>query len=68
MQELLPTEILEGHAQRGGFSRWIAKVFGDQSLAAAIRNVEEQFRRGRVPNLSQALIRPIRERYDCPLD
>ncbi|MEO8351892.1 MAG: hypothetical protein ABI680_09175 [Chthoniobacteraceae bacterium] len=64
MQERLPVEALEGHAERGDFSRWIAKVFGDQPLAAAIRKVEERFRRGRVPNLSQALIKPIRDRYE----
>jgi hypothetical protein len=64
MQERLPAEALEGHAQRGDFSRWIAKVFGDQPLAAAIRKVEEQFRRGREQSLSQALVKPIRDRYD----
>lgn len=64
MQEQLPAEALEGHAQRGDFSRWIAKVFGDQPLAVAIRKVEEQFRRGREQNLSQALIKSIRDRYD----
>ena len=64
MQQRLPVAALEGHAQRGDFSRWIAKVFGDQPLAAAIRKVEEQFRRGRCGNLSKALIKPIRERYE----
>ena len=64
MQERLPAEALEGHAQRGDFSRWIAKVFGDQPLAAAIRKVEDHFRKGRVKQLSKALIKPIRERYE----
>ena len=64
MQERLPPEALEGHAQRGDFSRWIAKVFGDQPLAAAIRKVEDRFRKGRVQQLSEALIKPIRERYE----
>ena len=64
MQERLPAEALEGHAQRGDFSRWIAKVFGDQPLAAAIRKVEERFRKGGVKQLSKALIKPIRERYE----
>lgn len=64
MQEQLPAAALEAHAQRGDFSRWIAKVFGDQPLAAAIRKVEDRFCRGEVPNLSRALIKPIRERYD----
>ena len=64
MQERLPIEALAGHAQRGDFSRWIAKVFGDQPLAAAIRKAEERFRRGRVKQLSKALIKPIPERYE----
>lgn len=64
MQERLPAEALAGHAQRSDFSRWIAKVFGDQPLAREIRKIEEQFRRGRLQNLSQALIKPIRDRYE----
>ena len=64
MQERLPIEAIEGHAQRGDFSRWIAHVFGDQPLAAAIRKVEQRFRRGKEKELPQALIKPIRERYD----
>ena len=64
MQERLPAEALEGHAQRGDFSRWIAKVFGDQPLASAIYKVEERFREGRVKQLSKALVDPVRERYE----
>ena len=64
MQEQSPLEALEAHAQRGDFSKWIAKVFGDQPLAAAMRKVEDRYRRGGVANLSQALIKPIRDRYE----
>ncbi|HET9888169.1 MAG TPA: HAD hydrolase family protein, partial [bacterium] len=64
MQERLPAEALAGHAQRGDFSRWIAKVFGDQPLASAIYKVEERFRKGRVKELSNSLIEPVRERYE----
>lgn len=64
MQECLPAEALEAHAKRGDFSNWIAKGFGDQPLAAAIRKVEEKFREGLLPNLSQALIKTVRDRYD----
>jgi hypothetical protein len=64
MQQRLPLEALAGHAKRGDFSRWIAKVFGDQPLAAAIRDVEKRFREGRVKKLANALIKPIRERYE----
>ena len=64
MQQRLPAAALEGHAQRGDFSRWVADVFGDQPLAAAIRKIERQYRRGGVANLSESLIKPIRERYE----
>lgn len=64
MLVLLPAEALEAHAKRSDFSNWIAKVFGDQPLAAAICKVEENLREGGLPNLSQALIKPIRDRYD----
>jgi len=64
MQEVLPVEALEGHAQRGDFSRWIAQVFGDQPLAAAIQKVEDRVRRGKVENLPKALINPILDRYE----
>ena len=64
MQQRVPDESLSGHAERGDFSRWIAKVFGDQPLAAAIGKVEERFREGRVKELRSALIKPIRERYE----
>jgi hypothetical protein len=39
-------------------------VFGDQPLAAAIRKIEKQYRHGGVANLSESLIKPIRERYE----
>lgn len=64
MQRHLPPEALAGHAQRGDFSRWIAKVFGDQPLADAIGRVERRFREGRVKQLPHALVRTIRERYE----
>lgn len=66
MQQRLPIEALAGHAERGDFSRWIAKVFGDQPLAAAIGKVEGRFRKGVITDLSDALIQPIRERYEVP--
>jgi hypothetical protein len=64
IQQQLPAAALEGHAQRGDFSRWVADVFGDQPLAAAIRRIEKEFRRGSVANLSESLIKPIRECYE----
>ena len=64
MQQRLPAAALEGHAQRGDFSRWVADVFGDQPLAAAISEIEKRYRHGGVTNLSESLIKPIRERYE----
>jgi hypothetical protein len=60
----LPKASIEGHTRNGDFSRWIADVFGDQSLATALRQVERQYRRGQVPDLVESLIAPIRERYE----
>jgi hypothetical protein len=62
--ERAPHDSLEGHARRCDFSRWIADVFGDQPLAAAIRKVERRHRRGEITSLRAALIAPIRERYE----
>ena len=64
LQQRLPLEALEGHAERGDFSRWIADVFGDQPLAAALCSVEKRFREGHVKLLPDALIKPIRDRYE----
>jgi hypothetical protein len=64
IQDRLPAAAIEGHARRGDFSRWIAEVFADHLLADEIRKVEKQFRRGRVANLSESLVKPIRERYE----
>ncbi len=63
-QSRLQVEPIEEHARRGDFSRWIAKVFGDQPLAEATAEVEKKFREGHVENLSTALCRPILDRYE----
>jgi len=59
----LSSSTLEGHAQRGDFSRWIRDVFGDEPLAVKIRQVEKDFRKGRIANLAQSLAAPIHQRY-----
>ena len=64
LQARLPANVIEGHARRGDFSRWIGKVFGDHPLAAEISEAEERFRQGLVPKLAEALSRPISERYE----
>ena len=60
----LPMASIDGHTRNSDFSRWIADVFGDQPLAAEMRKVERQYRRGQVTNLVKSLIAPIRERYE----
>ena len=61
--ESLPIATIGGHAKHGDFSCWIGQVFGDQPLAAAIAEVEEQYRLGHLTDLAKELVRPIRERY-----
>jgi hydroxymethylpyrimidine pyrophosphatase-like HAD family hydrolase len=38
--------VLDGHARRGDFSRWIAEVFHDHPLASDVRKVEQRYRLG----------------------
>jgi hydroxymethylpyrimidine pyrophosphatase-like HAD family hydrolase len=64
LQARLPTPALEGHARRGDFSRWIGNVFGDEPLAVQIRQVEKDFRQGRIANLPDSLAAPIHQRYE----
>jgi hypothetical protein len=64
LQARLPAAALEGHARRGDFSRWIRNVFGDEPLAVEIRQVEKDFRQGRIANLSESLAAPIHQRYE----
>jgi len=60
----VPTGVLDGHARRGDFSRWIAEVFQDHPLASDIRKVEQRYRLGYVSDLRGELARAIRERYE----
>jgi hydroxymethylpyrimidine pyrophosphatase-like HAD family hydrolase len=64
LQERLPAAALEGHARRGDFSRWVRNVFGDEPLAVEIRQVEKDFRQGRIANLAESLATPIHQRYE----
>ncbi len=59
-----PDASVHGHLRRGDFSRWIADVFGDQPLAAAIRKVERRHRLASTSNLRNAVVAAIRERYE----
>jgi hydroxymethylpyrimidine pyrophosphatase-like HAD family hydrolase len=56
--ETLSLAVLEGHARRGDFSRWIANVFHDHVLASAIRKVEQRYRLGHTQNLYLSLAYP----------
>jgi hypothetical protein len=62
----LPPQVLEGHAQRGDFSRWILDVFRDHPLSSRIRKLEEEYRLGQVQDLAPPLAALIRERCDRP--
>ena len=64
MMARLPAASIDGHTRNSDFSSWIADVFGDQPLAAELRKVEREYRRGQVTNLVESLIAPIRERYE----
>lgn len=59
-----PPAVLNEHAHRGDFSRWIADVFRDHFLASDIRKVEQRFRLGHIRDLSDSLVKLIQERYE----
>lgn len=55
---------LRGYLTRGDFSRWIADVFGDRSLADELRRHEERYRRGEDADSVPEIAAAIRARYD----
>jgi hydroxymethylpyrimidine pyrophosphatase-like HAD family hydrolase len=59
-----PPAVLDGHAYRGDFSRWIADVFRDHFLASDIRKVEQRYRLGHIHDISDSLVKLIQERYE----
>jgi len=62
--ENLPAGVLDGHARRGDFSRWIADVFHDHPLASDLRKLEQRCRLGYVGNLPTELAGSVRKRYE----
>jgi hypothetical protein len=64
--ETLPLPVLEAHARRGDFSRWVSDVFHDHMLGSAIRKVEQRYRLGHIRNLYSSLEYSIQERYELP--
>jgi hypothetical protein len=63
-----PPAVLDGHARRGDFSRWIADVFRDYPLASDVRKVEQRYRLGHIRDLCPALAETIQERYEFSPD
>ena len=54
------------HARRADFSRWVADVFQDHSLASNIRKVEQRYRLSRLDDVRQPIASLILERYTAP--
>ena len=55
--------MLDGHLRRHDFSSWIAGVFRDNPLAAQVKQLEDQYQINRVPDINDALIQLIQDRY-----
>jgi len=51
--------VLDGHARRGDFSRWIADTFHDQPLTLEVQNVKQRYLLGRIQDLHHELAKPI---------
>ena len=59
-------DVLEGHARRGDFSRWIKNILRDNRLAAIISDVERQYEAGAIRDLHTELVLKIQQRYALP--
>jgi hydroxymethylpyrimidine pyrophosphatase-like HAD family hydrolase len=64
LMKTCPSTALEGHVHRGDFSRWIADVFHDRTLATDVRKAEQRYRLGHIHDLSESLATAIQERYE----
>ncbi|MGE3510778.1 MAG: HAD hydrolase family protein [Vicinamibacterales bacterium] len=62
--ERTPDELLDGHVQRGDFSRWVADVFGDYQLAQELEDIETQCRADERSNVAARIGRAVRARYE----
>jgi len=58
-----PPAMLDGHLRRHDFSSWIAGVFRDDPLSVQVRQLEDQYLINQVPDISDALIQLIQDRY-----
>jgi len=63
-----PVACVDGHARRGDFSQWIAKVFHDHRLASDVRKIEERCRLGHLDDVRQSVAGLIQERYGISSD
>jgi hypothetical protein len=61
--ERAPDHTFDHHLERGDFSRWIAHVFADDELAAAVGQIEADWRAGRVDRPHDRIARAVRARY-----
>jgi hypothetical protein len=59
-----PSDTLDGHLRAGDFSRWIADVLRENALASDIQVLEEQYLIGQVPDINDALIQIVQDRYN----
>jgi hypothetical protein len=62
--EAAPAPYLESYVRRGDFSRWIADVVGDHTLAAELRTLEERHRSVARSDTVREIVGAIRARYD----
>jgi hypothetical protein len=58
------THDIDGHLQRGDFSKWIADVFGDYPLAGVVCGIERDYRAGELLDVIPKLMDAVRSRYD----
>jgi hypothetical protein len=63
-----PIAAIEGHVRRGDFSRWIADVFHDPTLATDVRKVEQRYGLGHIRDLCGSIGAAIEERYELTPD
>jgi hypothetical protein len=59
-----PRQALDSHLRSHDFSRWIGDVYGDRTLAAEMRLLEEAYEQGRRHDINDALAQIIRDRYE----
>ncbi|MEZ5962387.1 MAG: HAD hydrolase family protein [Planctomycetota bacterium] len=58
-----PNEDLAGYARRGDLSKWVEHVIADATLADEVRDLEEGFRLGTIPDFGGAVAHAILQRY-----